>query len=61
MEAKYGLQRQFRFGEHQRVWESVPPEVRGKVGALLREIYLAEFKTRLGLGVRSHDGREDHA
>lgn len=62
MRAERGAQGQFRFGEHQRVWESMIPEVRGKVRELLREIYLAEFRARrLVLGVKSHDGREDHS
>lgn len=62
MRAQRGAQGQFRFGEHQRVWESMPPRVRGKAGELLQEIYLAEFRTRrLVLGVKSHDGREDHS
>lgn len=52
------VQRELRFGEHQRLWAALADPVREKVRALLREMLAAAF--RHGLGVSSVERRENH-
>lgn len=60
MASRAGRQRQFRFDDSRKAWESMPPEVHSKVGELLRQMYLAWFRAELVQGVRPGEQRENH-
>ena len=59
MRLKHPKQREVRFGEHARVWVSLPADVRRHVIEVIRDLLRAEFHRRRE--VRRSEQRQDHA
>ncbi len=59
MTFKHPRQREFRFGEHARVWASLPADVRRHVIEVVCELLRVEFHRRRE--VRRSEQRQDHA